>query len=189
MKRRTLLILALFLLTIFAGCTPVRYENDYKGKIIDADTGKPIEKVVVLGVWFKAYPTPGGAAHEFYDAREAVTDKNGEFSIPGMGLLILSNIVPMDVLIFKAGYEYIGMGPWRSFKIDYILKKKVRWEGDMAIIPLKKLTIKERRKKGIPSFPPVEASKEKIKFILKEMNRNLIELGLDPIDIWRGEKI
>ena len=188
-KRIILLIIALFLLAISSGCTPVRYENDYKGKIINADTGKPVEGVVVLGVWFKAYPTPGGAAHEFYDAREAITDKNGKFFIPGMGLLIFSNIVSMDVLIFKAGYEYLGLWSWRPFVENSIPKKNIKWEGDMAIIPLKKLTVKERRKKGIPSFPPIEASKKKIKFMLKEMNRNLIELGLDPIEIWRGEEI
>ena len=183
MKRRTLLIMALFLLTIFAGCTPVRYENDYKGRIIDADTGKPIEKVVVLGVWFKAYPTPGGAAHEFYDAREAVTDKHGKFSISGMGLLILSNIESMDVLIFKAGYEYIGMGPWRSFKIDYILKKKVRWEGDMAIIPLKKLTMEERMKVGDPSFSTQGVPKKKVRLMINEINKYRIDRGLNPISL------
>ncbi len=179
MKRIILLIIALFLLNIPLGCTPVRYENDYKGKIIDADTGKPVEGVVVLGVWFKAYPTPGGASHEFYDAREAVTDKNGKFSIHGMGLLILSGIVPMDVLIFKAGYEYIGIGPWRSFKIDDILKKKVRWEGVMAIIPLKKLTINERKKIGDPRWTlSAQIPVGKIKLMLGEINNDRRERGL-----------
>ena len=179
MKRRTLLIMALFLLTIFAGCTPVRYENDYKGKIIDADTGKPIEKVVVLGVWSKAYPTPGGAAHEFYDAREALTDKNGEFTIPGMGLLILSNIESMDILIFKAGYEYLGLWSWKPFIENAIPQKNIQWEGDMAIIPLKKLTMKERMKSRDPKVRlSSQIPDEKIKLMLREINKDRKERGL-----------
>ena len=179
MKRRTLLIIALFLLTIFAGCTPVRYENDYQGKIIDADTGKPIEKVVVLGVWSKAYPTPGGAAHEFYDAREAVTDKNGEFTIPGMGLLILSNIESMRVLIFKAGYEYLGLWSWKPFIENAIPNKNIQWEGDMAIIPLKKLSMKERMKVGDPGWTlPAKIPDGKIRLTLSEINTDRKERGL-----------
>ena len=177
MKRRTLLIMALFLLTIFAGCTPVRYENDYKGKIIDVDTGKPIEGVVVLGVWSKAYPTPGGAAHEFYDAREAVTDKNGEFTIPGMGLLILSNIESMRVLIFKAGYEYLGLWSWKPFIENAIPQKNIQWEGDMAIIPLKKLTMKERKKSRDPRLS-TKIPDKKIKLMLNEINKDRKQKGL-----------
>ena len=28
---------------------------------------------------------PEGIVHKYYDARETVTDKNGEFSLPGLG--------------------------------------------------------------------------------------------------------
>ena len=179
MKRRTLLIIVLFLFTIPSGCTPVRYENDYKGKIIDVDTGKPIEKVVVLGVWSKAYPTPGGAAHEFYDAREALTDKNGEFSIPGMGLLILSNIESMRVLIFKAGYEYLGLWSWKPFIENAIPKKNIKWEGDMAIIPLKKLTMKERKKSRDPKGRlSAKIPDGKIRLMLREIKKDRKERGL-----------
>jgi len=54
-----------------------------------------------------------------------------------MGLRILSRLDIMDVLIFKAGYEYIGKMPWDAFKLDLILSKKIKWEKDKPIIPLK----------------------------------------------------
>ncbi|MGA8178451.1 MAG: hypothetical protein WB792_00225 [Desulfobacterales bacterium] len=180
MKRGILLFMTLFLLIVFSGCSPFDYENDYKGKIIDADTGKPIEGVVVLGIWFKSYISPAGSSEKFYDAREVVTDNNGEFSVPGMGLLIFSNIVePMDVLIFKAGYEYLGVWSWRPFVENSIPNKNIKWKDNMAIIPLKKLTMKERKKIGDPHPSlPGRIPDAKIKLMLKEINKDRRERGL-----------
>ena len=113
---KTKKLLSILILISLTGCfgyySLVRYDRSYKGKVIDADTGEPIEAAVVLGVWNKEYPTPGGGVSEFYDARETVTDKNGEFSISGMGLRVMSNLEPMDVVIFKAGYEHLGYMQW-----------------------------------------------------------------------------
>jgi hypothetical protein len=157
----------------------VRYENDYKGKIIDADTGKPIEGVVVLGMWFKSYISPAGSSEKFYDAREAVTDSNGEFSIPGMGLLIFSNIdESINVLIFKAGYKYLGPWTWREFVEDSIPNKNNKSKSDMAVIPLKKLTMKERKKIGDPGRPVAEIPDAKMRLMLKEINKVRRERGL-----------
>ena len=183
--------ITIIVIMISLGCaSAIRYDGPYEGRVIDIDTGEPIEGVVVLGEWSREHITPGGAVSEYYDARETVTDKNGEFSIPGQGLLIASNITPMDVLIFKAGYEYIGFAPWASFKKGLLLSKKIKWEGDKAIIPLKKLTMEERRKAGtFPSTPPSEAPLDKVSLMLEEINKEAIERGLEPIDIWRGEKV
>jgi hypothetical protein len=178
------------LLIVTGGCGYLmRYDGPYKGKVVDADTGKPIEGVVVLGEWYKETPTPAGAVSSYYDARETVTDKNGEFEIPGMGLKILSTVAPMNVLIFKAGYEYIDV-PWVSFQIDEILKQKIAWKGKKAIIPLRKLTTEERKKSGtFPSTPPTEAPLDKVRLMLKEINKEAMERGLELIDSWRGEKV
>jgi len=175
----------LMVLATFTCAYGIRYDGPYSGRVIDADTGAPVEGVVVLGVWNTEQITPGGAVHNFHDARETVTDKNGEFEIPGMGLKILGNVTPMDVLIFKAGYEHIGMSSWASLKEDLILRKKIKWEGKKAIIPLKKLTMEERRKKRDPDYPPTEAPKEKIILMLEEINKDRIERGLDTIELGR----
>ncbi len=173
----------------------IRHDGPYKGKVIDADTREPIEGVVVLGVWNREIPGPGGAVSEFYDARETMTDKNGEFEIPGVGLVLwlwpFPGIEPMHVLIFKAGYEYFA-SPWESLKESkYLMEKKnIRWEGDKAIIPLKKLTMEERRKEGTsPPLPPGESSVEKVRLMLKEINKDAIERGADIIDTWTGGKV
>lgn len=162
-----------------------RYDGPYKGKIIDADTGNPIEGVVVLGVWNHETPTAAGAVTSFYDAQETVTDKNGEFVIKGLGLKIFSDVIPMDVQIFKTGYEYIGLAPW----VGFTYWDKIKWEGKKAIIPLKKLMMEERESQGSPSVPPTNAPLKKIILMLKEINRDRIERGAGAIDIWRGEKV
>ena len=183
--RKILLILILTSLVISAtscyGFALIRKDGPYEGRVIDVDTGEPIEGVVVLGDWSREHISPGGAVHTFYDATETVTDNNGEFRIEGMGLEILSNVTPMDVLIFKAGYEYFE-SPWNSLKKSkyLITKKKIKWEGNRAIIPLKKLTMEERRKQGTPSFPSEAYEKKKMPLLIKEINKEEKLFGRQP---------
>jgi hypothetical protein len=178
MNRFSIVIFVAILLYL-PGCVyAVRVDGPYEGRIIDADTGKPIEGVVILGTWYTAQFSPAGSTYNFYDARETVTDRNGEISIPGMGLRVLSNLEPMHVLIFKAGYEYLNV-PWVSLKKDILLREKIKWEGNRAIIPLKKLTMEERSKRGAPSRPNIPM--DKMKLMTEEVNRERMEQGLNPL--------
>ena len=165
----------LLVLATFTCAYGIRYDGPYSGRVIDADTGAPVEGVVVLGVWNTEKVTPAGAIHDFHDARETVTDKNGDFEIPGMGFMILGNVTPMDVSIFKAGYEHIGMTSWASLKEDLILRKKIKWEGKKAIIPLKKLTMEERKKRFGSHY--VDIPNEKQKQLLIEIKKEDKEIG------------
>jgi len=56
----------------------------------------------------------------------------------------------MNFIIFKAGYEDIGPEQWDSLKDIYVHMKKVSWKNNTVIIPLKKLSIEDRRKRLIP---------------------------------------
>ena len=118
-----------------AGCAyPIRYDGPYQGRVIDAETKQPIEGVVVLGVWYKEEPNVAGSTSTFYDAKETVTDKNGDFKIPGMGLKILSNVGTMNVLIFKAGYEYMRfVDHGRRLKKMTLLKKTSNGKGEKRL--------------------------------------------------------
>lgn len=163
-------LLNILSLSVFSGCAvATRIDGPYRGRIIDADTREPIEGVVVLGVWYKEYAGAGGAIHKFYDARETVTNNNGEFSIPGMGLMIISNVIPARFSIFKAGYYFN----------DYTSGKTLS-KGN-AIIQLKKLTMEQRRKQGSPDYPS-EAPEEKIRMMLREINKDRMEKGLKPVN-------
>ena len=189
MSRILTIALSVAFFVISAGCVQVvGYEGDYKGRVIDSDTGQPIPGVVVLGVWYTSIPTPAGSTSHFHDARETVTNEKGEFMISGKGLKILSNLEPVDIFIFKAGYEYFD-APWEALKADLLLRNIIRWEGGRAIIPLRKLTMEERRNTGSPRYPPTEAPLAKVRQMLKEINKDRVERGADPISIWRGEKL
>lgn len=211
----TLVFFSIFL----SSCYAARIDGPYKGRIIDADTREPIGGVVVLGTWDREAITPGGATHTYYDAMETMTDRNGDFEIKGLGLLVLSNVIPMNVLIFKAGYEY-DSGPWRGLKSRgrkwhedeksydtvsntkvikpvFDSKLKVTWEGDKAIIPLRKLTMEERRKQRIPDIYIGEIYNKKenlthsclpqnINLLPNEVNKELLEQGHQPYDIEGG---
>ena len=164
----------------FACCVrPIQYDGAYKGKVIDADTGEPIEGVVILGTWDTVSSGVGGGVSEYYDAKETVTDKNGEFTLPGVGLRIniINKLDSMLVLIFKTGYGYIGEGLWESYK-KY--SENFTVNGNMVIIRLKKLTSEERRKhSSLPSRPA--ALTKKMKLMTKEIDRARREQGLEPL--------
>jgi hypothetical protein len=173
-----------FIILFIQGCAYwVRYDGPYKGRVVDEETGKPIEGVVVLGVWNTVMNTPAGETHHFSDATETVTDEKGEFEIKGKGLRILSNLDLINVLIFKTGYKYWDV-PWVALKEDIILRDRIKWENDRAIIPLRKLTMAERKAQLSPS-PPSEAYKKDIKMILNEINKDRAERGLGAINVGR----
>ncbi|MBW1783630.1 MAG: carboxypeptidase regulatory-like domain-containing protein [Deltaproteobacteria bacterium] len=189
MKRNSIsgVIIALLLLSI-QGCVPVIpaarpfvYDGAHNGRVVDADTGEPIEGVVVLGVWRSEFATPAGGVSDFYDAREAVTDKNGDFSIPGQGARIFSNISPMRALIFKTGYKYEDFW-WHSLKKGRGQRMNVKWEGDKPIIPLKKLSMEERRRQEVP-FPSEAYRKKKIPLLMKEINKEESQFGRAPYPV------
>jgi hypothetical protein len=194
MNKNTLaIVLCILFCLLNAGCiySVVRNDGPYEGRIVDTESGIPIEGVVVLSTWNRiASVGAGGAFHVHYDAQEVVTDKNGEFSIKGLGLKVLSGTEPMDVFIFKAGYEYIGVSPWRSFKEDVFLNKKITWNGKKAVIPLRRLRREERESSAtFPPLPPSEAPLNKVKATLQEINKEAVERGIKPIGIWQGNKI
>ncbi len=165
-------------LLVCSGCVSLcRIDGPYKGKVIDSETKQPLEGVVVLGVWNKVYGNVAGSTREFYDSVEILTGKNGEFSIPGKGLLLFSFLDEMDVVIFKAGYEMLGYGPWSGFK-TLTGGKNVQWDGDNAIILLNKMSYEERKKR-ILGTPGIGKSRE-LKLIY-EIRKERKELGKDTL--------
>ena len=93
----------------------------YQGKVVDADTLKPIEGAVVVMKWEKCWPGIGaGTLCDFSMAKEALTDANGEWSIKGpegtwtptlpraiLGFIVRWTQTPF-FLIYKPGYYQYG---------------------------------------------------------------------------------
>ena len=174
-------MLCFVMLMSLAGCFHyvARYDDTYRGKVVNAETGEPIEGVVVLGVWYTEIGTVAGPKHHYYDATETVTDKNGEFEIHGKGLRLFSNLEPVYITVFKAGYNESGL-TWKPEKEgDYIYHPDIKWKDNRPTIPLKKLTMEERKRRGTPSrhsSVPIE----KMKLLTEEINKERIYQGLKP---------
>ncbi|MBA2883202.1 hypothetical protein HNR65_003564 [Desulfosalsimonas propionicica] len=95
---------------------------------MDADTGEPIENVVVMGYWrINYFPFMFiGAPSHYYDAREAVTDEEGYFTLPGLGLWLYPGYLNSpSISVYKKGYKNRG------------------WDKDKRVIPLRKLDEEE----------------------------------------------
>lgn len=95
----------------------------WQAQIVDAETGQPLESVVVLAYWIKYTSSWGGwAGGEFFDAEEVVTGPDGRFVIPPRSTwtLLWWKEIRGYFVIFKPGYgqwRYKGYEEWQKLRI------------------------------------------------------------------------
>lgn len=73
MKKTHLIISAVIAAIFCISIYPIS-AAEYRGRIVDADSGEPIEAAVLNMEWTQRCPFQHG---KFFDARETLTDKNG----------------------------------------------------------------------------------------------------------------
>src|SRR3989304_3297455 len=79
-----------------------------EGRVVDKETGQPIEGAVVVAQWILAKPLEGHSV-DHWVVIEAITDTEGRYHIPGWGPKTrpwnrwLSNYDP-KLVVFKLGY-------------------------------------------------------------------------------------
>jgi len=120
------LICAFALVLINTGCYA-----EITGKVIDAETGLPIEGAIVLVEWTVTKGLPGMTYHESYKVAEIVTDNEGKVTISGVSNLLIN---PPDVTVYKNGYV-----AWNSNFIFPGYKKRAdfKWQNG-AVFKLEK---------------------------------------------------
>jgi hypothetical protein len=179
MRRLLGIIITVVTALTFSGCVrPFRVDGPYSGRIIDAETNKPIEGVVVDATWHRGYPNVAGSSSKYYDTRETLTDKNGDFNIPGMGMLFFSTIDKPIITIFKAGYDEVGPTPWQAFdpkNIGQFRGRITHHEGQLKV-KLRQLSMDERKHRHVDS-PSVDAPNKKKKLFIIQRNQEMIEIG------------
>lgn len=158
------LITAIAIISSISGCSN---EKPFTGKVIDSETGQPVEGVVALVTWSTSRPTPAGSVSDYHDIYETVTNSAGEFTVPGKGLY-LGFKRSRWVTFFKAGFR-----PRTGQKKDYKDSTKEK----QKIVQLKRLTIEQRKAYGPPPSPPLEAPSHKIKHFLNELEKDRAERG------------
>lgn len=168
---RTVLIICVFVFAIYDYAKASDF-GPFRGKILDADTKEPIEGVVVFVEWRQIHFFAGST---FYDAQETLTDKNGEFHIPGIWVLNPWRHFGVDaiLIVYKSGYRAISTGAFRRWKeinpeLDYVLKVE-DWK---PVIVLKRaINVDERWKNVGYADPGSDIPDEKMKLLMKEINK------------------
>jgi hypothetical protein len=132
------------LVILFCSLSGCSTDRTFKGKVVDAETLEPIEGAVIVAVWNKE--RFGGLLHDIRlkDARETLTDENGDWTLIGLEgqnskfrrflqyVGIFRTLNP-EFFIYKSGYtEYVALG---NFSAWPCLSREPNLEGIILIRP------------------------------------------------------
>lgn len=176
-------------LSLMWACSPLASSSDkglaYHGKVVDAETGEPIEGAVVVVVWYKKpHVTMDGPTY-FHNAKEVLTNGEGIFSIdssPGIDWSPFTYVREEPrIVIFKPGYGPFPRAHVREMSIEQT-KNRLLKEG--AVIKLPRIKSKEELRKftsperlGLLSVVPYE----QIPTLIKLLNVQANSVGLQPL--------
>ncbi|TAK10128.1 hypothetical protein EPO44_00410 [bacterium] len=159
----------------------------WKAHVVDAETGKPLEGVVVLAYWIKYTSTAAGlAGPEFYDAEEVVTGPDGRFVIQGrwtFTLLPWTHIRGPELVIFKPGYgqwRFQGSKDWPDDAYEQDTRTKKAWEqfrGEGVVIELPLLKTREERLEFYRSVTWSLVPQERTKRLREALDEERVYLG------------
>lgn len=118
MNIRLILIVLCFLM-MSTGC-----DETITGRVVDAQTGQPIEGAVILVEWTKTGGLPGMTHTKSYKVVEVVTDREGKATIEGVTSLSASS---PRVTVYKKGYV-----AWNNLHIfpDYERRTDFKWKNN-----------------------------------------------------------
>ena len=146
--------------------------------------------MVVLIFWDRAFRTPAGDNTYFYNAKEALTDKEGNFEIPSytpINLLpIISYIKDPEFIIFKPGYGSLRMVLGQYLTGEVLKTKEMELSGKIyrlspGIIELPKLKTREERIESfhrVVGYPIGYGPGNKFKYLKEQIDieyKNLFE--------------
>jgi hypothetical protein len=167
--RKKWVLIAIGALVLVVALNMTHKYGPYYGKVVDAETGEPIDEAVVA-VWFVTETgTLGGTVYHVEDAVETLTDANGEFRIPDRRLYQYKIFSSWDdrgrVSIYIPGY---GAYPGNLKSYASIKKRKSNKIKEKEYITFylpKLLMIKERRNDFV--YSPGGKTDEKLPNLMK----------------------
>jgi hypothetical protein len=191
MRNKLVLLAIMALILVVEGCTITHKLGPFYGKVVDAETGEPIEgAVVVVWCYTKGY-SMGGTVGRFADAIETLTDVNGEFRISSHRINLFRMMATWDnknrISIFKPSY---GAYPGNS-KAYSSLKKERSYsipEDEHILVYLPKLTTIEERKENLFNIEQpsgIDCSIDKIPNLRRLESKERFNVGLQPFKEWR----
>lgn len=130
--------LALLCVLPLTACTTTYSAEAIEAWVVDAETGQPIEGVVVTANWQLERGTPGGNVRAGQImVMEAATDAKGRFYFPQWGPKFtpigfpLPHLVTDDphMVFFKPGYKWTGVANYPTSNYNTSSLRKSEWSG------------------------------------------------------------
>ena len=154
MIRVNFIIILMFTSLISCAHPPFYSAREINAIIVDGETGRPLEGTVVVAQWiyFRVGLGDSGDARYQLKILEAVTDKEGRFTIPGWGPRLRYPFHYLDdrdpqLSIFKSGYLYKRLFNKRESNTYLRISD---WDG--KVIGLWKARSEERYWKDVGNF-------------------------------------
>jgi len=136
------------------------HRPEYNGKVIDAESGAPIEGAVVVAIYYKDTYAVIESISSVIKVREVLSDKEGNFKIPSYTTLIQPFSVDAGVhpqmIFYKPGYASISLKDLEDCFIGEC-KEKLYPAGHPEE---PRLTV--RLGTGYIALPPVEGKKQRL---------------------------
>jgi hypothetical protein len=161
------------------------WAETYRGKVVDAETGEPLEGAVFVITWHKRpFITMNGPQY-FHSANEGLTDGKGEFSVdgsPGVDWNPFTYIMERPhIAIFKPGYAPFPVGHLRETRQEETEQEMITGG---ALVKLPRLKTEQEMKQytgpanmRIPSDVPYN----EIPNLIKLINSHRKSIGFSPI--------
>jgi hypothetical protein len=194
-RKRRLRVIALLTaaLALYIVISKLNMAPATEGWVVDAESGEPVEGVVVVAYWAmeKAWAwsvAPAGAVAVF----EEVTDKNGHYRIPGWGPRwrkeTMKNYADPEIVLYRSGYELrfldnmkAGGGPYNGRRAFF---RPSMWDGKTVEINQFTGTPEERLKMLWGIIPALEGDySEQIPLLLTAL---LLEEKDIPVSVRQG---
>jgi len=156
------------------------HRGPYRGRVLDAETGKPLAGVVVVAVWRRDRIMPLHSRSEHYAAREVLTNADGEFVIDAEDV---ERNAPKRTwhpffTIFLPSY-----GRYRSPASTRTTVTQRFFEGPGTTVELPRLKDKEERQAHLRSVDPYDLSETpftEIPEFTRLFNQERATMGLGP---------
>jgi hypothetical protein len=156
------------------------YHGPYRGKAIDAETKEPLEGAVVVAIWRREEIQLFRRATVFHQAREALTDGKGDFILEAEDIernAPARTWRPTFIILFP------GYGWFPRYQVSPREFLRGIFEGQGATVELPRLKAHEERMDVIGGLPPSVLPDEKIPHLIRLMNIERVNLGLQPVHL------
>ena len=107
-KNRLILIAVILVASGILAWNSIIYVPSIKGRVVDAESGKPMKGVNVRAGWVTGYADPGGGSFRTFKVHATETNENGEFMLPKtikIKIPVIEHYQGINMLIYEHGYS------------------------------------------------------------------------------------